>query len=241
MGYLTTVESALVVGGNGAIGSAVIANLLEYANIQKLYVIARKPIKNNDPRVILLQGSIEQDGFLPSLAEQIDFKLDLVFIATGILNGQSYRPEKKYTQMTASGLQEVFGINTFAPMLVLASLDKVLNFTHLRVGIISAKVGSISDNRLGGWYGYRASKSALNMLIKSLAIEWSRYKSDIAILALHPGTVDSPLSQPFQANIPSAQLKQPSESAQYLLSIIDNSHPSDSGKLFTWSGEVLPY
>ena len=241
MGYINTIKNALVIGGNGTIGQAVIEQLLGYANIEKIYVIARKSLQTKDPRVILLQGSIEQASFLDSLAWQIDVELDLVFIATGVLIGKIYAPEKKYTQITREGLEEVFSINAFAPILALSALEKILNFKQLRVGILSAKVGSIEDNRLGGWYGYRASKSALNMLIKSLAIEWSRYKTDIAILALHPGTVDSPLSQPFQANIAKPQLKQPSESAQHLLSIIDNSTQADSGKLFSWTGEVLPY
>lgn len=241
MSYIDKVKNALVIGGNGTIGQAMIEQLLSYTNIEKIYVISRAGITSVDNRMISLQGSIEDAEFLEQLPTLITVKLDLVLIATGILTGKNYTPEKKYTQIHRAGLEEVFSVNTFAPILVLAALDKVLNFKQLRVGVLSAKVGSIADNYLGGWYGYRASKSALNMLIKSLAIEWSRYKTDIAILALHPGTVDSPLSKPFQANIAKQQLKSSSESAAHLLNIIDNSTQADSGKLFSWTGEVLPY
>ncbi len=106
---------------------------------------------------------------------------------------------------------------------------------------LSARVGSISDNRLGGWYGYRASKAALNMMIRNLAIEWSRKNDRSIIVALHPGTVDTGLSVPFQGNVPPGKLFDPGRAARQLLAVLDALKPADSGKIFAWDGaEIQP-
>ena len=111
----------------------------------------------------------------------------------------------------------------------------------LRFAALSARVGSISDNRLGGWYGYRASKAALNMMIRNLSIEWSRKNDKSIIVALHPGTVDTALSQPFQSNVPAEQLFDPGRAARQLLAVLEALQPTDSGKGFAWDGtEIRP-
>lgn len=240
MGFITNVKHALVVGGNGAISQAVIQQLLMHETLQTLYIIAQNAPNTVDSRVIWLPGRITTAN-MNDLVAPIERPIHFVFIGTGILMGQQYRPEKKLNHITQAGLNEIFSINTFGPIHLIQALEPYLCFDYLRIGVVSAKIGSITDNHRGGWYGYRASKAALNMMLKTLAIEWGRLNQNIAIIALHPGTVDSPLSKPFQKNIPDAQLKTPQQSGKHLLAIIDQSQPKDSGQLFDWSGNILPY
>ena len=118
------------------------------------------------------------------------------------------------------------------------------NFRHGRPAVfatVSAKVGSIEDKRLGGWFSYRASKAALNMCLKTLAIEWRRSLPNVAVAALHPGTTDTDLSRPFQHNVPSGQLFTPAQSVSYMLDVLDGLNPADSGRFLAFDGEKLPW
>lgn len=133
-------------------------------------------------------------------------------------------------------------INALPSLLLAKHLQA--NFKHKRPGIfatISAKVGSIEDNRLGGWYSYRASKAALNMCLKTLAIEWQRVLPNVAVAALHPGTTDTFLSKPFQKNVPPEQLFTPEQSANYMLKVLKQLKPSETGKFWAFDGELLPW
>ena len=138
-------------------------------------------------------------------------------------------------------LQRCFAVNAIGPALVAKHVLPLLPRQGKSVfAALSARVGSISDNRLGGWYGYRASKAALNQLIRTLAIELARQRKDAVCVALHPGTVDSALSRPFQGGVSENKLFAPAFAAERLLSVIDEIDASASGQLLAWDGQVIP-
>lgn len=165
-----------------------------------------------------------------------------IFCAVGILHDDTVFPEKKLSQLDAAALQHYFQVNTIIPALVLRAFVPVLDRQQAGVmAFLSAQIGSIGDNRLGGWYGYRASKAALNMLIKTASIEMARTHKHYAVVALHPGTTDSPLSEPFQPRIASERLYTPALTAERLDTVITQLQPEQSGQLLHWNGDVLPW
>lgn len=166
--------------------------------------------------------------------------LDRLLIATGMLRGDKAEPEKNLASLTADALAESFAINAIGPALVLRHFVPLLpRETPAVVAALSARVGSIADNRLGGWYGYRASKAALNQIVRTAAIELARSRPQSVCVAIHPGTVDTALSRPFQRSVPTSQLLRPTESAARIASVLDALGPSDNGQFFDWKGERL--
>ncbi len=181
-----------------------------------------------------------------SIAEAVepwkDDPPDLVIVASGILTlSDGTGPERSYKQVDPAAMEEVFRVNTIGPALIakhvlpLLSRDDPATFAAL-----SARVGSIADNRIGGWHSYRASKAALNMLIRNYAIEMGRTHKQAIIVGLHPGTVDTALSEPFQKNLPDGQLTAPDDAAGKLLGVLETLTPGDSGQVFDWKGERVP-
>jgi NAD(P)-dependent dehydrogenase (short-subunit alcohol dehydrogenase family) len=165
---------------------------------------------------------------------------DLVIVATGRLHGPGLSPEKSLRAIESTSLHEAFAINAIGPAMIARHvLPRLPRRRRTLFAALSAKVGSISDNRLGGWHSYRASKAALNMLIRTVAIELSRTHPETVCVALHPGTVDTPLSKPFQAGVASERLFSPETSANHLLSVLDNLRPENSGRLFGWDGQEI--
>jgi len=165
---------------------------------------------------------------------------DLVIITNGVLHGPGIAPEKANSQLDAGTLGQVLAINAIQPATIAAELLPIMPKGRKTVlAVLSARVGSISDNRLGGWHSYRASKAALNQLIRTMAIEQARRSPEQILLSLHPGTVDSGLSKPFQKGVKT--LFTPEESARHLLRVIDAATPAQSGLLLDWQGEVIPY
>lgn len=165
---------------------------------------------------------------------------DLVIITNGVLHGPGIAPEKANSQIDADTLGQVLAINAIQPATIAARLLPLMPKGRKTVlAVLSARVGSIADNRLGGWHSYRASKAALNQLIRTMAIEQARRNPDQVLLALHPGTVDSALSKPFQRGVKT--LFSPEDSARHLLRVIDAATPAQSGQLIDWQGEVIPF
>ena len=167
----------------------------------------------------------------------------LIVVATGALTlpgGQP--PEKSYRQLDAAALAEAFRVNAIGPALVAKHMLPLLpRAGRSMFAALGARVGSISDNRLGGWYGYRASKAALAMLIRTLAIEMARSHPDAVVVGLHPGTVDTPLSAPFQRNVAPENLRSPADAGARLLTVLGELTPAHSGEVRDWRGElVLP-
>lgn len=175
-----------------------------------------------------------------------DGPLHLVIAATGALHSEGeMEPEKSWRHMSSPRFGDAFAVNTILPSLIIqAGLDHLARGSKEQpqkaiVSALSARVGSISDNRLGGWHAYRASKAALNQVIRTCSIELARKVPQGLCVGLHPGTVDTRLSEPFQRGVPEGKLFSPDYSAQSLLAVLDGLEPGDSGKLFDWAGEEI--
>ncbi len=168
---------------------------------------------------------------------------DQVLVTNGMLWSQTIQPEKRTESLTKEGLQEAFNANVLVSAACLQHLSgRLKRDSSLTFMAVSAKVGSISDNRLGGWHAYRSSKAALNMLVKTTAIEWQRRFPNTALATYHPGTTDSGLSEPFQQRVSDGQLKSPAQAARCLIQVLDEHiSPVQSGQLWNWDGSVLPF
>ncbi|MEM7766861.1 MAG: SDR family NAD(P)-dependent oxidoreductase [Pseudomonadota bacterium] len=166
----------------------------------------------------------------------------LVIVATGILSdGDQLQPEKTYRHQSMAAFETVFRANTFGPALLAKHFIPLMPRKDRGVfAALSARVGSISDNRMGGWHAYRASKAALNMLVRNFAIEQARRNPHFVAVGLHPGTVDTALSEPFQGGVPETQLFTPAQSAAKLLDVIDKLTPDHSGQVLDHAGEIVP-
>ncbi len=233
--------TAVVIGAGGGIGGALLAALADSGRYDDVHGLAR--IAPADRAGV--QGGVIDVGDEASIraaAERIGGQIDLLIVATGILHEDGRMPERALRELDGAALARIFAINTIGPALVLKYFAPLL--ARDRRGVIatlSARVGSISDNRTGGWYGYRASKAALNMIVKSAAIEIGRNRPEAVCVALHPGTVDTGLSKPFQARVAAEKLFSADLAARQLLGVIDGLTPVDSGRIFAWDGaEIAP-
>jgi NAD(P)-dependent dehydrogenase (short-subunit alcohol dehydrogenase family) len=167
-------------------------------------------------------------------------EIDLIFIATGWLHDDKHQPEKSFRSLSTDQLQKSYQINTIGPALLIKCLLARLNQKHpVALGVLTARVGSISDNRLGGWYSYRSSKAALNMLLKNFAIECARLKRSVVFVGLQPGTTDTNLSAPFQRGVSAEDLQTVEYTASQLIKVMSVLEPKDSGLLFDFLG--LPF
>ena len=167
---------------------------------------------------------------------------DKIIVATGILHDENLSPEKSFRHLEKNKLERVFSVNTFGPAMIARYFIPLLNKEKTSFfGVLSARVGSISDNKIGGWYSYRASKAALNMIIKSLSIEVARNNPNAIIVGLHPGTVDSNLSNPFQKNVSDGKLFTPDYSIAKMTNVINSLTTRDTGNCFAWDGERIEF
>ena len=228
-------KNIVVIGASGAIGHALVQQLAERFPAASLHQFSRHTAQPID------YDSEQSIAAAAKLAVQ-SAPLDLVIAATGMLHASDLRPEKSLKELSADKLQRLFQANAVVPALLAKHFLPNLNSEQpARFAALSARVGSISDNRLGGWYAYRAAKAALNMLIKNAAIEVSRRNKQAIVVGLHPGTVDSALSKPFQGNVPDGKLFTPAYAAERLLDVLLALTPDQTGKCFAWDGkEILP-
>jgi NAD(P)-dependent dehydrogenase (short-subunit alcohol dehydrogenase family) len=236
----------IVVGGSGAIGSAICKHILAQKNLKHLYWTssnANTPVSFDDKRASRHIVDIrKEDSIIRFFNTLKDHSIDGVIVATGILHDQGHRlsPEKSIKQLNTNAFNQVMAINCLGPLLIAKHLLPLLPKHSQGVfAAMSARVGSISDNRLGGWYSYRSSKAALNMMLKTLAIEIKRTHPQLLVCGLHPGTVDSGLSKPFQQHIPEGKLFTPEFSVQQLIKVLGNLGTSDAGKIFAWDGKEI--
>ena len=237
-------KKVAIIGSSGAIGNAVAEILLDDDDeIETIYKFSRNDPKENSDRVKNLFLDIEDEESIKNCIKNLpeDIKFDLIFVATGILhNNNDIFPEKSIKDINQSKLEKVLLVNTIGPTLV----GKYF-IPHLRkdsksiFAFLSARVGSISDNKLGGWYSYRASKTALNQIIKNFSIEVRRSNPNAIFIGLQPGTVKSFLSKPFEKNVRSENLFTPEYSASKMLEVIDNLNLEDTGKVYAWDGEEI--
>jgi len=236
-------RNILVAGASGGIGAAFCRQAERNFPAAGLVRLSRDPtsLPSSTLRTRDIAFDLTDEDAIVSAAEQIGSEpIDWVFIATGWLHGDGRRPEKTYKQLKPANLLHAYQVNAVGPALLLKHLvPHLANDRPAHIGVLSARVGSISDNRLGGWHAYRASKAALNMLIKNFALEWSRLRPRHVIVVLQPGTTDTPLSKPFQRNVPEGQLQTPEYTAGQLLQVMQRLRAEDSGGLYDFLG--LPF
>ncbi|MEM8687873.1 MAG: SDR family NAD(P)-dependent oxidoreductase [Pseudomonadota bacterium] len=223
---------AVVVGASGGIGAAVLALLHEAPGCAEAIGLSRSSSPDLD---------LEREDTIAEAARQIAAggPVHLIFDATGVLHSPALKPEKALSAFDPAAAAKAFAVNATGPLLVLKHFHTLMARNERSVfASISARVGSISDNQLGGWYSYRASKAALNMLLKTAAIEIARKRPEALCLALHPGTVDTRLSKPFASG---RDLFTPQESAAKLLAVIDNAEPGRSGRFLAYDGQEISW
>ncbi len=226
-------RSAVVVGASGGIGAALVAALAEEDVVVRGFA---RSFAGADRLDLLDEDSIAD------AAASLTVAPDLVVVATGMLHEDDRGPEKSMAALDPAWLARQYAVNAIGPALVAKHfLPRMPKAGRCVFAALSARVGSTSDNKLGGWYGYRAAKAALNQLIRTLAVEERRRNDRSIVVGLHPGTVDTALSKPFQAAVRADQLFAPDRAAVQLLDVIDGLRAPDSGKLFGWDGaEIAP-
>ncbi|MES2817474.1 MAG: SDR family NAD(P)-dependent oxidoreductase [Pseudomonadota bacterium] len=244
----------LVCGASRGIGLALCEQLLDRAEVGQVWAVARQASRSpglialaerHGTRLQCLDSEATDESALAALATGLRAatpRLHLVLCTLGILQDGAARAEKGLAQLDLAGLQATFAVNAFAPALLLKHLLPLLRGRHpCTFAALSARVGSIGDNRLGGWYSYRASKAALNQLLHTASIELARLNPQACVLSLHPGTTDTQLSKPFQANVPAEQLFTPAFSAERLLAVLEPLGPQDTGSFRAWDGQLIPW
>ncbi len=222
---------ALVLGASGSIGTAfhtLLSQERQCAQVVGLHRQSHPPIDFDHEESIATAAA-----HLAPLG-----KFHVIIAATGMLHSAHFMPEKRLADLNYAQLEHTFRTNTLGPAMVLRHFAPLLDSQRSVLAVLSAKVGSIEDNRLGGWYSYRASKAALNMLLKTAAIEVKRSNPNAVLVALHPGTVSSRLSQPFRG----AEIgRSPLDAAADMLRVIDGLALGDTGRFVSYSGQSLPW
>ncbi|WP_448563920.1 SDR family NAD(P)-dependent oxidoreductase [Trichothermofontia sp.] len=246
--------NAFIVGASQGIGLGFVRQLLAMGEAAKVYATYRhwktatglQSLAHQYPdRLCCLKMDLTDETQIVAGCDRIQAEVGRLHWAincVGILHEGTLQPEKSLRQVQADHLQRYFQVNSIAALLLTKHLLPL--FTHGEPSLlaaISAKVGSIGDNYLGGWYGYRASKAALNMFMRTAAIEYRRKNPHCIVVVLHPGTTDTRLSQPFQKNVPAAQLFSVERTVTQLINVITHLEAQDSGQFFAWDGTRLPW
>ena len=231
---------ALVVGASGGIGSAFVELLAAQARYTQVVTWSRSEAVTSREKVVPIHGIDLQDEETIAEAAQRLGEVDLAIVATGVLHDVDLKPEKSWRSLEPNAMKRAFEINTIGPALIAKHVLPLLPRDRRAVfAVLSARVGSIGDNRLGGWHSYRASKAALNQLIRCFSIELSTKRPQAICVSLHPGTVDTGLSKPYQSGVPEGNLFTPAESARRLLGVLDVLTPAQSGRVFDWAGKEI--
>lgn len=246
--------TVLLAGASRGIGLAFAERLAASAGVRRIWAGCREPARaaalaalgarSAELRVVPLD--ITDENSLAAAAAAVEAEgepLDLVINCAGLLHRpDGPAPERRLTEVRAEWLMEAFAVNGAGPLLLAKHCEPLLPRRERAVfASLSARVGSIADNRLGGWYAYRGSKAAQNMFIRTLSIELARRARGAICVALHPGTTDTDLSRPFQGGVPPEKLFSPARAAGQLLGVIDGLTPADTGRLIAWNGERIPW
>lgn len=235
--------SAIVFGASGGVGRALASRLVSAGTYAQVYAGSRRASTDLPAGVVPFTFDLSDE---PSIAAAVnlDPAPELVIVATGLLHdaARGIAPEKSLRALDGAAMAQLFAVNTIGPALIAKHvLPRLPRDRRAVFAVLSARVSSITDNRLGGWHAYRASKAALNMLVRNFAIELARSHPQAIVVGLHPGTVDSALSAPFQRGLAPQQLFTPAQSAEHLLAVVAGLTPADSGHLFAWDGKRLPF
>lgn len=256
MSVFADIESAnaLVIGASQGIGFGWVKQLVQDHRFGKIYGIYRNPDTASDlltleqehpQQVINLVADVTDEGQIAQAVSKISTdvkKLHLVIYCVGLLHEGKLQPEKRLQQLNSKQLVRYFQVNSIGAVLFAKHLVPLLKHRDRAIfASISAKVGSIGDNYLGGWYGYRASKAALNMFMHTVAIEYQRKVPQTIVVCLHPGTTDTRLSSPFQKNVPPGKLFSVERTVSQLMRVVENLTEADNGEFLSWDGSRLPW
>ncbi len=237
-------KTALVIGASGGIGGGFVRALAADGRVERVIGLSRSGGGESHPKVSLGRVDIAEEQSIIAALSIVQGPIDLAIVASGYLHDkqEGTGPEKTWRHLSAEAMKRAYVVNTIGPALlgkhILPRLPKGKRGVF---AVLSARVGSISDNRLGGWHSYRASKAAVNMILKNFAIELARSNPHGVVCGLHPGTVDTTLSAPFQANVAPGKLFKPDQSARCLLRVLDDLTPEDSGGCIAWDGERIKF
>lgn len=241
----------LVIGASSGIGFGFARALASRIEVGRVYASYRrdsavlKDAQEESEKLSLVHIDVCAEQTLEQVAEKIRAevgKLHLILYCAGILHCEEFGPEKHVRDLTTAPLMRSFQVNSVGAVLCARYFRDLLKHEDRSImAALSARVGSINDNRAGGWYGYRASKAALNMFFKTLAIEYARTHPNCAVVLLHPGTTDTPLSKPFQQNVRRENLFPVDKSVGHLLNVLEGITPADSGNFFAWDGTKIPW
>lgn len=239
--FLKRCKHVAIVGSSGSIGNQFLTIFSNSEFTENVYSLSRTPIISSHSKIKHMSIDYSDENSIITAKESIINELDLIIICTGALHSKAYFPEKALTEYTTEKAQFFYLTNTIGPSLIMKHLWPLLSKKSLSIcASICARIGSIEDNKLGGWYSYRASKAALMMMIKSLSIEIKRRNKNAICVGLHPGTVDSHLSKPFQKHIKAEKLFSPEQSVDYLLTTFSQLNHNDTGYQFSYDGTRIP-
>jgi len=232
-----------VFGAGGGIGGALVRALAAREDIALVHTGSRR-VPATGPKVRPFHFDLTDEASIAAAAATMaDDPPEIVIVATGALAfADGAGPEKSLGAIDPVRMANLFALNTIGPAMIAKHVVPLLRRDRRAVlAVLSARVGSIGDNWLGGWHSYRASKAALNMLVRTIAVELGRTHPQAVLVALHPGTVDTPLSRPFQRNLRDGQLTTSEQAAAHLLNVIDGLTPADSGGFFAWDGQPIAF
>ncbi len=228
---------SLIFGAGGGIGSAFVTLLRANPKVEVCLASSRQA--GEDVVALDLTDELAIAAYAASLESQ--GPLHLIINASGLLHRETLQPEKRLTQVSAAAMMQSFAVNAIAPALINRYFVPLLPRKGKSViAHLSARVGSISDNRIGGWYSYRAAKAAQNMITRTTAIEVARRYPEALIVGLHPGTVDTHLSKPFQSGVEERRLFSPVDAASRLLQVVDGLSAAETGCVFAYDGQLVP-
>ncbi|GAA0697598.1 SDR family oxidoreductase [Marinobacterium maritimum] len=252
MSLLTSFEqpiNAVLIGASGGIGQALLQTLLDDPSVARVYAFSRSSpqhaahLASRYPQQLSFHRiDLNEESSIAAVAEPLSgARPNLVLVASGQLHSETAMPEKSWRTLASDHFHQQMQINALAPALLAKHLIPLIPKDQRAVfAALSARVGSISDNRLGGWYSYRASKAALNMLLRCTAIEAQRRWPHLVVAGLHPGTVNTSLSQPFHSRVPTDKLFTPAFAAASVLRVLNGLTPDHSGRTFAWDGQEIP-
>jgi NAD(P)-dependent dehydrogenase (short-subunit alcohol dehydrogenase family) len=233
-------KNILIAGASGGIGKEFTKFYCDDPNVEKVIALSRKINNIDNPKIQSVEVDYSKEETLDNLDDVLLLEsINTIIIATGILQTDLIKPEKSIAGVDLATLQKVFQINVFGPTLLVKKLLPLIKKSKgVKIVFLSARVGSIADNRLGGWHSYRSSKSALNMMISNLSIELQRISKNHIVIGIHPGTVKSQLSEPFLKNV-KHNIFSPRESVELMAKVVGDIDQKDSGKCFDFSGKII--
>jgi NAD(P)-dependent dehydrogenase (short-subunit alcohol dehydrogenase family) len=232
----------LIVGGSGGIGLAIVKQLLAQQNDHQVFATYNQHDPDfSHPQLQWFKLDLQQPQQVADLANQLP-TLDWIINCVGMLHDSEHLPEKSIAAVDSDFFMKNIQLNTLPSLLLIQQLQsKFSKPSQPRFAVLSARIGSIEDNRLGGWYSYRCSKAALNMLVKCVSIEWQRSLPEAAIVAIHPGTTDTALSKPFQKRVAPGSLFNTAKVANCIIDIVQQLTPEQSGRLVDYNNDIIAW